>query len=133
LSLQAVSIAKLERPSSPWRSLLSSQLSKALPEGRISGGKNMKHLRTAALAATILAGSAALAIAQSSSTIGTGGSSAGSGGTSSTVGTGGSSAGSSGPSSTGSTGPGAGGPGKSEDAASRTGSPPAHGLDKKKD
>src|SRR5438874_10349020 len=53
-------------------------------------------LRTTALITALLAGTAAVALAQSSSTLGTGGSSAGSGDTSTTLGTGGSAAGMSG-------------------------------------
>src|SRR4051794_37612037 len=56
-------------------------------------GMTLKQLRIAALAATFLAGSAALGYAQSSSTVGAGGSSAGGGTSSTTLGTGGSSAG----------------------------------------
>src|ERR1044072_1680200 len=55
-----------------------------------------RSLSFAALTATFLAGSAAFALAQSSSTLGTGGTSAGGGMSSSSVGTGGSSAGGSG-------------------------------------
>src|SRR5437762_30033 len=50
-------------------------------------------IRTTAMVATLLAGTAAIAYAQSSSTLGTGGSTAGSGSSSTTLGTGGSSAG----------------------------------------
>src|SRR5437763_944432 len=50
-------------------------------------------LRVTAMVASLLAGTAALAYAQSSSTLGTGGSSAGGGSTSTTLGTGGSAAG----------------------------------------
>ena len=55
-----------------------------------------RRLVTGAFAAALLAGTAAMAIAQTSSTVGTGGSSAGKDSTGSSVGTGASSAGSSG-------------------------------------
>src|SRR3954464_15439411 len=85
----------------------------------------MKRVSLAVLTATFLAGTAALAIAQSRSTIGTGGTWAGGGMSSSSVGTGGSAAGSgsgSGSASTVGTGGSSAGGGKSGSTVGAAGS-----------